>query len=404
MEKLLSKIINEAAEQAKLFIGLDKISSTSIADEIINEKDISTKLSKLIRLLLDRLRFQQVDNTGYDEKLDKLLENLELIDSSTPDSKDKLFQWIPSKILQQRNNLKQMSKQIAKYEEKAALAEETMQNLGQQVSISQQKYREKIKKLQNDIENLQQNIANENQVHNQKIQETDKLINQLKQANSELEKKVFDLHVSINSLTKENSQLKQSIYSKPKLDADKEELIHQIERLQKRLKKAEKLQNMNIQGQKDYYKALSGKAQTPSPHIKKYNSSHKMHHSHKEDESTSLSPTLESSTSSFDFSDSGSESVCSALSSSSSYSSSKSSYSSARSYSSSKESSECERSHKKRSTHNQKHHNKPQHHKCCSCCKCKCHKIDLDSLRSKYGKLESDVEDLQQVLSAGLKN
>ena len=377
MEKLLSKIINESAEQAKLFIGLDELSSTSIVDEIIKDKDISSKLTKLLRLLLDRLRFQALGTPQDTSKLDKLLENLQIIDPTTPDSTEKLFQWIPSKVLQQKNLLKQMAKQIAKHEENSALVEKTMKEIGEQVSISKQKYKDKIKELQQDVSNLRQNLYSRDEENSQKLRDTENLISELKTANSNLEKKIFDLHVTINSLNKENSQLKEKIEGKPKanfLDVDKEELIHEIEKLQKRLKKAEKLQTHHI---KQHKQLIKPKRTTKTKQIKH---SHHYHYETSSEESDSSSE--------IQFTETDSDSIDSNLSDSTSTISSSSS--------SSYQRSSKEHRHSKPT----KRKNEHKQRKCCSCCNCKCHKIDLNSLRKKYGKLESDVDDLQKEISS----
>lgn len=248
MESLISRIVDDSAEQAKLFLGLDKESSTTIIDEILEEKDVVSKLGKLLRLLIDRLKFQEQKNRDK-IKITSLYENVQKIDTSVPDSISKFLTWIPDKILSQNQQIKELKRALRKSEKKQFANEEIIGEITEKVNKSQKKLKSRIVELEEENNALRHLVAIKD-VSEHKLEETEKLVSQLKSANSSLEKKIFDLHVSINNISKENEALRQKETEKKVIfnyeEVDKAALISEIESLQTRLKKTERIQTKSL--------------------------------------------------------------------------------------------------------------------------------------------------------------
>lgn len=261
MENTLNDIINENAEQVRLFLSLDKLSSNALVDEIKEEKKIEIKLSKLLYLLVNRLKYQFLHNN--DNFLIVINRLKETLNEEIPKNTNDFVKWVinnhsskQSKNLQnliEENNklndenigLSRKQTSIRDLKEENLYFKNEVQNLYNKIYRNKHNYQMQIKdlkeKLQNkyDYTNFEEQIHKyqyENQVlkkrikslknelkNNQEIYQFDQtnksrdlLINELQNFDCNcfkdidlISSKHKKLHEKLLNLTKENQSLKE---------------------------------------------------------------------------------------------------------------------------------------------------------------------------------------------------
>ena len=258
MEKTLKNMINQTTEQIKLFLNVDALASTAVADEIINENDIITKLSKFNRLVIDRLSFSQ-DPSKYNTSLIlSLIKNTKQIIPNTPNSAKEFAEWLPEMLQYQRSEVKSLKKKLINCQKTLLQTQLIVDEFSKKSLNEKHELQEKIKALKKenklmaeryaDREDFIQYHKTQTSIADAKLQNSENIIRELRDENGKLKLALSDKEAIIRTVKAENMKVKETAKNaanqKEYDRIEKAELIYEIECLEKAMKQTMKVQKL----------------------------------------------------------------------------------------------------------------------------------------------------------------
>ncbi|EAY01375.1 hypothetical protein TVAG_324890 [Trichomonas vaginalis G3] len=364
MNDLIANIIDETAEQIRLFLNLDKLSSSAIVDEIKNENDLLAKIGKFMKLVIDRISFSKDPVKYYNSMCANIMGGVRKILPNAPETVQEFSDWLPAQLEQHKLEIRIMKKKLRKCQEalietKNSIAKQAYESTEKSKDLEQQlkhlkKENKQLKERYMDREDFLQYHKSQVSIAESKQQRAEQSSFELQKNNYDLKLKLFDLQSTIDALKRENSELKKQIRSTSEQNQydilERNELLYQIDCYHVDAMKIEKLQNLPC-------KCFE--------HGKNWTKAHKQLHRELyqlEQENEELKARL---------------SDVIAENNTLKYVGNK-------------------HNKKVKQEKTQKENVEQTQTKCCSCCKCKCHYLDVNSLKKRFDDLESDVEELRK--------
>lgn len=225
MKNSLNEYINETAEQVRLFLSLDRLSSNALIDEIKDEKKVEIKLSKLLHLLVDRLKFQSLNRSSdFDFVVCKLREKL---GEDVPKNSSDFVQWA---VNNHNHKRKKRDYDLFDDDNKLKCKNETQPQAQIDIRSLQQEnmdYKNEIQKLYDKIYRNKYNYKShinklkQQQNNDNYIQELEEQIQNYQNENHSLKKKIKSLKSEIRN--------NQEIYQFERTNKDDESLISQLQ-------------------------------------------------------------------------------------------------------------------------------------------------------------------------------
>ncbi|KAK8897831.1 hypothetical protein M9Y10_000059 [Tritrichomonas musculus] len=196
IEKIISEIVDQSIEQAALILNYDSIFNSSVISEIKNEKDLITKLSKLIHIFIEQLTSYQ--NKVNDIYLQKLQSSIFKIYPKAPKEIRHLLKWIPRKMAKEKQKIDNCQKNQIVNIQKTDIPtnNQTKEEILKQ-EIDQLKI--KCSHITNSLNSIKENFEKNNEPNNYLDD-----IRQLKQAN-------LELHENLANTKMQNKLLKSKI-------------------------------------------------------------------------------------------------------------------------------------------------------------------------------------------------
>ena len=382
METLIKKIVDENAGQLKLFLNVDELSSTTLVDEILKEDDPINKLSKFMRLVMDRLSFSS-DPSKYNTNLImNLMKTTQEIFSETPSTGKEFAIWLPQILKKQKGELKSLKKKLINCQENLLKTQEIIDQFANQKEEEQNQLNLKIKALKKEnrllrdrfqdredflkFHRAQTSVADAKLVNAESALKEIKLENaRLTMENSDLNERIRQLKLNMNSM---KSALKKAEHKTEYEQLEKNELLYEMDNFEKANKQTARLQKLPcgcfdddidwIKVHKDLHSELYN-YQKENEALKK-----EIEMLRREKRVKDLRLKIK-----------------------------------------------CDRAIRERKgqqhqpqrtvripdiKYKEEGRKEPIKTRCCSCCDCQCHKININSIRHKVDVIQSDVEDLRE--------
>lgn len=371
MSELIANIIDETAEQVKLFLNLDKLSSTALVDEIFEEKNLVTKLSKFMKLVMDRLQFSQDPAKYYNSVCANIMGGVRNILPNAPQTANEFAAWLPAQLEEHRHEIKRMRKKLQECQEALVSTKNSIGKYANEYSEKIKILEEKVIKLKTENKNLKERYSDREDflkyhksqvsIAESKQQRAEQSSFELQKNNYDLKLKIFDLQSNLENMRRENAELRKSLKSKSEQTQydilERNELMYQMDQFSRDMRKIEKLQGLPCRC---------------FNHGTNWKKTHKELHKlifDLENQNEQLRQQLQQA---------------------------KTDYNMIKYTGTKKHHSE-----NKIKITPQNKENK-EHTRCCSCCNCKCHYLDVNSLKRCFDNLESDVEELRKEIDGNL--
>ena len=378
METLIKKIVNENAEQLKLFLNVDELSSSSLVDDILKEEDTINKLSKFMRLVMDRLSFSS-DPSKYNTNLIiNLMKSTKEIFPDTPTTGKEFSDWLPQILRKQKGDLKSLKKKLINCQENLLHTQEIIDQFANQKDEEQKELNLKIKALKKENRLLRDRFQDREDF--MKFHRAQSSVSDAKLANAE--NALRDVRIENTKLTMENSDLNEKIrqlklgfktmkaalkkaeHKTEYEQLEKNELLYEMDNFEKANKQTARLQKLPcgcFDDDVDWIKAHK------ELHNELYNY---------QQENEALKTELDQLKKDKRMKDLRLKIKCD------------------RAIRERKEQAQRKPMKVIENTY-QYAKNEPSKARCCSCCDCQCHKININTIRHKVDIIQSDVEDLR---------
>lgn len=184
-----NQIIDQNAHQLLPLLPLDRNSATLLINEILNEKDFNEKLSKILHLLMDKMKAHTLNSNTY---LDELISSLKFLYPSIPNNPVDFSNWIKQKLIESSEN-------ESKFKEAEIYFQHKLQEC--------QKHLETAKKLVEDYELRQSNSYEENNIIRQQLKKEIEINQSLKLQINSLKSFSNDCYKTLDNDIQENAKI-----------------------------------------------------------------------------------------------------------------------------------------------------------------------------------------------------
>lgn len=265
MERVLKELINDGAEQIKLFLDLDQLATSAVAEDIIKEDDISKKLSKFIHLVIDRLKFQRNPDKYYDDFIVNIIKTCSDNIPNVPESPQEFASWLPEHLLKHRTEIKTMKRRLIECQKTLFDTQKEIANYTQEQTFKDSAHEEKIKNLVEEVNILKEkcleNEETKNNLHMKTIMEeqnrtkAESTIRKLNEENTILANVAQCLRNKLKNYKKQINLLKIQLDSSSEkvshVKLDKKAIKHELDYIENSASKIRKLQELNCNCFKD---------------------------------------------------------------------------------------------------------------------------------------------------------